>query len=248
MTSRLRRLAQRGGSSKPAFTERLDRSEQCELCAVSIPESHPHLLERSSGLLRCACRACAVVLDRSAAIGGRYRLVPDRYLELSDLAADDAHWAALGIPVSLAFLVRPEAGEPRAVFPGALGPTDAVLDREAWAALESAYPAVLGMERDVEAVLVNRVRGARECWIVPIEACYRLVALVRTRWQGINGGDEVWQDIERFFAAFPKDGASAIGRNFHAEQQAEQPQHREAAHQHHEAGAYAGRGGGELAG
>jgi hypothetical protein len=57
------------------------------------------------------------------------------------------------------------------------------------------------MEPDVEALLVNRVKGARRQWLVPIEDCYRLVAVIRTRWRGITGGKEVWREIDEFFDA-----------------------------------------------
>jgi Family of unknown function (DUF5947) len=55
------------------------------------------------------------------------------------------------------------------------------------------------MADDVEALLVNRAGGARQHWIVPLDDCYRLVALVRTHWKGLGGGPEVWSHVERFF-------------------------------------------------
>ena len=35
------------------------------------------------------------------------------------------------------------------------------------------------LEPDIEALLVNRARGARRHWIVPIDECYALVGLIR---------------------------------------------------------------------
>jgi hypothetical protein len=57
---------------------------------------------------------------------------------------------------------------------------------------------------DVEALLVNRVRGARGYWLVPIDECYTLVGLIRTRWRGFTGGAEVWDAIGTFFAALDR--------------------------------------------
>jgi hypothetical protein len=57
------------------------------------------------------------------------------------------------------------------------------------------------MEPDVEALLVNHARGAREHWIVPVDECYRLVGLLRTHWRGLSGGQEVWTEIGKFFDA-----------------------------------------------
>ena len=67
---------------------------------------------------------------------------------------------------------------------------------EAWRGLEAANPVLATLEPDVEALLVNRARGARRHWIVPIDECYELVGLIRTRWRGLTGGREVWQEID----------------------------------------------------
>jgi uncharacterized protein DUF5947 len=51
----------------------------------------------------------------------------------------------------------------------------------------------------VEALLVNRARGAHDSFLVPIDECYKLVGVIRTRWRGFSGGREVWDEIARFF-------------------------------------------------
>jgi hypothetical protein len=70
------------------------------------------------------------------------------------------------------------------------------------------------MEYDVEALLVDRARGARRHWLVPIDECYALVGLIRTRWRGLTGGTEVWQEIARFFDALDR-RARPVGRDGH---------------------------------
>ena len=55
------------------------------------------------------------------------------------------------------------------------------------------------LEPDVEALLVNRARGARWHFIVPISDCYELAGVIRTRWRGLTGGREVWEEIGRFY-------------------------------------------------
>jgi hypothetical protein len=37
-------------------------------------------------------------------------------------------------------------------------------------------------------------------WIVPIDDCYRLAAMIRATWQGFTGGDAVWSEIDAFFS------------------------------------------------
>ena len=34
---------------------------------------------------------------------------------------------------------------------------------------------------------------------MPIDACYRLVGLVRLHWRGFDGGSEAWRAIDAFF-------------------------------------------------
>ena len=61
-------------------------------------------------------------------------------------------------------------------------------------------PVLRELEPDVEALLVNRVRGANDYYLAPIDECFKLVGLIRAGWRGLSGGTEVWQAIEGFFA------------------------------------------------
>jgi hypothetical protein len=80
-----------------------------------------------------------------------------------------------------------------------MGPTESLLELDAWEELESVNPVLGTMEADVEALLVNRARGERSVWLLPIDDCYTLVATIRTRWKGLTGGREVWEAIATFF-------------------------------------------------
>jgi hypothetical protein len=86
-----------------------------------------------------------------------------------------------------------------AFYPSPMGPTESLLKLSTWEELERYNPVLEGMERDVEALLVNRVLGAREHFLVPIDECYSLVGLIRMHWRGLSGGREVWEEIGRFF-------------------------------------------------
>jgi hypothetical protein len=191
---RLARLA-RGAPPPPVAAE-----ERCELCGELLPGEHRHVADLQNRSLLCACRACAVLLGRPGAGGGHYRLVPERRLVLADFRLDDAHWDALNIPVGLAFFFHSTpAGRVIALYPSVVGATESLLTLDAWEELERANPVLRELEPDVEALLVNRARGAREYFLVPIDDCYALVALIRSHWKGLAGGDEVWREIGRFF-------------------------------------------------
>ena len=193
--SRLRQLARRAAAEREAAIER------CELCGDPIPPEHRHMLDLRSRELMCACQACRILFDSGAAGGGHFRLVPERRLRLTGFEMDDVLWEELRIPVDMAFFFfRSDAGRVVAYYPSPAGPTESLLELDAWEQLERANPVLGRLEQDVEALLVNRARGARECFVVPIEDCYSLVGLIRTRWRGLTGGREVWDEIEGFFA------------------------------------------------
>jgi hypothetical protein len=194
--SRLAALARAAARPAPEAPER------CDLCGEPVPGEHRHLLDVRSGELMCACRACKILFDRGEASDGHYRLVPERRWRIDGFDLDDARWESLRIPVDIAYFFHSSpAGRVRAYYPSPMGATESLLELETWGDLEHANPIVSELEPDVEALLVNRSRGARDHWLVPIDDCYRLVAAIRTRWRGFSGGREVWEELERFFDA-----------------------------------------------
>ena len=196
---RLRRIAhQRRAPATGAASAQ--QEERCELCGAPLASEHRHLLDLESRQLLCACRACSLLFDRRAAGGDHYRLLPDRRLRLDDFELDDVVWEQLRIPVEMAFFFYSSAvGRVVAFYPSPMGATESRLELTAWEQLERANSVLATMEHDTEALLINRARGVRGQWIVPVDDCYRLVAVIRTRWRGFSGGREVWQQIERFF-------------------------------------------------
>ena len=194
-TSRLRQLARRPAAEAAPVVE------HCDLCGTAIGPDHRHLLEIATRELACACRPCSLLFDREDVGELRFRLVPDRRLRVEDLVLDDLAWEELRLPVDIAF-VLPVSGERRvqAFYPGPMGATESLLRLEAWESLAAANPVLATLRPDVEALLVDRARGARRHWIVPIDECFSLVGLIRTRWRGLTGGPEVWHDIAEFFA------------------------------------------------
>ena len=209
--SSLRRFAEEE-SEKAAKAAAEAAQEHCDLCGEPIPPEHRHLLEISTREMMCACRPCSILFDREAASEGRYRLVPDRRLFLEDFEMSDAQWDSLRIPVDMAFFFySTPAGRVVAFYPSPMGPTESLLKLSAWEELERCNPVLGGMDRDVEALLVNRVRRARESFLVPMDECYSLVGLIRTRWRGLSGGREVWEEIERFFEEL-QERSKTVGR------------------------------------
>ena len=74
-----------------------------------------------------------------------------------------------------------------------------LLDLHAWDDIASATPLVADLVDDVEALIVRRDRGHDEAYLVPIDACYELVGLLRMHWSGFDGGAEARADVDGFF-------------------------------------------------
>lgn len=196
----LRRLA------RPRHAE-----ERCELCSISLPSEHTHLLEVKSRRILCTCAACALLFPEGQP--GRFRRVLRRLEALDDFAMTDAQWESLQIPIHLAFFFRSsEAERMVALYPSPAGAIESLLSLDAWTELVVANPALSNMQPDVEALLVNRVRDRRDYYIAPIDVCYRLVGLIRMHWRGLSGGVEVWEEIDRFFTELGQ-RASREGRD-----------------------------------
>jgi hypothetical protein len=193
---RLRRLVREGPAQQAAGQP----EELCELCGRPVPSEHRHVLDLQTRAVLCACRPCSLLFDRAAAGGEHYRLIPERRLRLEALKLSDVGWEQLQIPVDMAFFFHSSAAtRVLAFYPSPMGATESQLELDAWGQLAATNPILNELEADVEALLVNRARGARRQWLVPIDDCYRLVAVIRTRWRGFTGGREVWLELERFF-------------------------------------------------
>jgi hypothetical protein len=181
------------------FARKRPAAELCELCAAPLVPEHEHLLEPAAGRLVCACTPCAILF--SGQPSARYRRVPRRVEFLSDFRLGDEQWEELHLPINLAFFFYSTRAERVvAVYPSPAGGTESLLALDAWHRLEDDNPVLRELEPDVETLLVNRVRAAREHYRAPVDVCYRLVGLIRANWRGLSGGAHVWEEIGSFFA------------------------------------------------
>jgi len=198
------RVTPDGFESLRQFARRPRRQvEQCEMCSAELRTEHPHLIDLTQRRMHCACDACAMLFSGRA--GTKYRRVPRDIRLLSNFQISDAEWDSLLIPINLAFFFQNSVdSRVSALYPSPAGATESLLPLEAWTSIVQSNPILNKMEPDVEAFLVNRVGLARgvsaaEYYIVPIDACYKLVGLIRIHWRGLSGGTEVWKEIGDFF-------------------------------------------------
>jgi hypothetical protein len=180
--------------------------EQCEFCDLPLPPGHRHLLETATRKMICACDACALRFDN---VIGRWKLIPRDARRLPGFRMSDAQWDSLALPIQLAFLFHcTPAGKVMALYPSPAGTTESLLSLTSWNELVSENPILGTMQADVEALLINRLKDAREYYLAPIDACFELAGLIRLHWRGFSGGDKVWAELERFFAKLRQNSAS----------------------------------------
>jgi Family of unknown function (DUF5947) len=186
--------------------------EHCELCSEVIPEDHRHLLDLNNHTLICACQACSILFQEQGAGDGSYQLIPRRYLALPDFHMTDEQWDELMIPVNMVYVFRDsQENRVRAFYPSPAGATESLLALESWEELVSNNSILQELDPDVEALLINRVQDKHEHYIVPIDACYQLVGLIRSSWKGLSGGEEAWNAIAKFFEAIRNKSKPVIG-------------------------------------
>jgi hypothetical protein len=179
------------------FVRERPAQERCELCATPVDAVHPHLVDPKSRELRCGCRACAILF---CGRGQRWLPVEPRAQFLPDFRLSDAQWDGLRIPIGLAWVFKSSAaGRVVAFYPGPAGATESLMTLDAWDAIVAENPVLLELDTDTEALLANRVGNKREHFRVSIDACYRLVGLLRLHWRGFSGGSDAWEQIDRFF-------------------------------------------------
>jgi Fe-S cluster biogenesis protein NfuA len=188
-------------ASSPAPAARTAAGERCELCAEAVGEGHLHVVDLEQRTIGCACPACALLFKQAGA-SSRYITVPERVLEEPGFCLEESAWTTLEIPVRLAFVFRNSRLDRWvAVFPSPAGPTEAEISDERWQAAVGASALAAALVPDVEALVAYRRQGGpAQCYLAPIDACYRLVGRVRLDWKGFHGGDAAWAAIDAFFA------------------------------------------------
>jgi hypothetical protein len=137
----------------------------------------------------------------------RFRRVPERGEYLAGFRLTDEQWDALAIPIGIAFFYLDSvAGRVVAMYPGPAGAMRSALDLSAWEQFVADNPVLASLQPDVEALLVNRVNGAKDHYRVPIDQCYALTGVIRTRWRGLSGGVDAWRAIGACFDALKAGG------------------------------------------
>src|SRR5690348_10674551 len=147
VVSALRRLQMRELPDGPQPLE-----ATCDLCGTSAPEDHRHLLQLEERRIVCVCEACWALRSGDP----EYRPTGSRFVWLAGFTLPSELWARFGIPIGLAFFLRGGEGV-AALYPSPAGATESELDMSAWDALVSLNPVLESLERDGEALIVNRL-------------------------------------------------------------------------------------------
>ncbi|MCU1275046.1 MAG: hypothetical protein JWO48_2477 [Bryobacterales bacterium] len=173
--------------------------ERCDFCSLALGEEHDHLVEPGRSPVICACYACAVLFTNTGET--RYRRVPRLIRRLEGFQLTDEQWNGLGIPISMVFFFSSSiTNKVSALYPSPAGPTESLLDLDAWEEIVQNNSVLRTISPDVEALLVSRVGSARDYYLAPIDQCYKLTGLIRRHWRGFSGGDDAWNEIRRFFS------------------------------------------------
>lgn len=182
--------------SEPAGAAEHGRDGHCELCPVGLSERHQHLLNLVERRIVCVCATCWSLHSGDP----EYRATGGRTLWLDDFVMDDEAWSAFQIPIGLAMIMRSSLDDEMVtLYPSPAGVTEAELDALAWTRMTTDNPLLHDLVPDAEALIVNRLADPPQHVIAPLDDCYRLVGLIKSRWSGISGGPELTATVAEFF-------------------------------------------------
>ena len=207
MVAKMRTIARTGAPSQTGGAPG-SAQERCDLCNTSLPEDHRHMLHLVERRIVCTCEACWALYSGNP----EYRPTGSRTLFLDGFDCDAELWGGFQIPIGLAFFMRSTVTKGVVAFyPSPAGATESELSLQAWAALVARNPVLEQLDSDAEALVVNRMSEPAQYAILPIDACYALVGLVKSRWEGISGGGAIEQAVPEFFAALRARATAATG-------------------------------------
>ncbi|MCK9900566.1 hypothetical protein CC117_21110 [Parafrankia colletiae] len=187
------------------------RAPRCEFCGESMPGGtsdgqaggqpggHGHVADLGARSILCVCAGCRLLFTAAGSGGGRYRAIPTRYRYAPRFPAASELLAAAAIPVGLAFFVIHD-GQISAFYPSPAGATHCELPSDLTPSAAPAGTAGWLPEPDVEALLVHVTRDGQSGYLLPIDACYRLVGELRLHWRGFDGGAEARARLAAFLA------------------------------------------------
>jgi hypothetical protein len=205
LVSGLRATARSGARvPTPQFDDVDPDAEHCDICAITIPARHRHLLHLVERRIDCACESCWNVRSGDP----EYRPAGNRTVWLPDLQIPDDLWAAFQIPIGLAFFMDSTVTScVVALYPSPGGATESELHFESWNRMRELNPVLCTLEPDVEGLVVNRLADPPAYAIAPIDQCYALTGLIKRNWEGISGGPGVAQAVDAFFGELRLEGA-----------------------------------------
>ncbi len=181
-------------------------AEVCDLCGITIPERHRHLLHLVERRIDCACESCWNMRSGDP----EYRPAGNRTLWLPDLDVPDDLWASFQIPIGPAvFMDSTVTACVVALYPSPGGATESELHFDSWQRMRRLNPVLAGLEPDIEGLVVNRLADPPAYAIAPIDQCYALTGAIKLNWEGISGGPGVQEAVARFFDDLRAEGAVA---------------------------------------
>jgi Family of unknown function (DUF5947) len=207
MISGMRGLARaRPGGAPTADSPADEASERCDLCGLSIPDDHRHLLALVERRIVCSCEACWAM----RAGEGDYRPTGNRTVWLPDLDVPHDLWASFQIPIGLAFFMHSTVTAcVVAMYPSPAGATESELHFETWRRMVELNPVLDDLEPDIEGLIVNRLTEPTAYAIAPIDRCYALTGAIKLTWEGISGGTGVGEAVSRFFDELRREAVAA---------------------------------------
>jgi hypothetical protein len=165
------------------------REQRCDMCGEVIGDRHRHVVDLDHRRLLCTCPGCGLLFIAEGAGCGRYRAVPDRFVELATGPRALALWEALEVPVGVVFFVSSSrTGRVSAFYPGPAGATESLLALGSWQqALFAAGLARQLRRTDLPAAVRSQLIAAQRTLWTAIEATRSMANTELWTWKYADG-------------------------------------------------------------
>jgi len=198
-------IRQLRGFSAAAGGARARSRSGASFCGQLLPARHSHVVHIERRNLLCACRPCFLLFSSAGAAGGKVKAVPEEVFDLGEGVFSQAQWTGCrSRSISRSSSSTALSAAPWFSIPARREPPSRCC-RSNVEELVREHPRLATLSQDVEALLAWQRSETSDqpsaAFIVPIDACYELVGIVRRTWKGFHGGEEAWQAIAAFFSA-----------------------------------------------
>jgi len=198
-------IRQFAGLSRPAAGGARAGRGAVRVCGQLLPARHSHVvhIERRQPALRLPALLSPFLLGGSRGREGQSGAGKRFSISAKASFPRRSGTGCRSRSILAFFFFNSSLGRTVVFYPSPAGATESLLPLETWEELVREHPRLATLKPGMSKRFspgngLRRRINLPAAFIVPIDACYELVGIVRRTWKGFHGGEEAWQAIAAF--------------------------------------------------